>query len=88
MTAMDYENIKFIFVEGLRAGTKWICTEEDMQLYCKNKKLKSNETVFSCREKSCNALVYVSVDKSKVFSTIEMPTHDLLETGGFGNAPQ
>ncbi|XP_033252415.1 uncharacterized protein LOC117191740 [Drosophila miranda] len=73
---MDYENIKFEFREGSRAGCSLLLFSLcEQQIYVKNKHLKLGETTYICRVKLCKARVYLSADKSRVYSNPEYVVH-------------
>ncbi|XP_033239914.1 uncharacterized protein [Drosophila pseudoobscura] len=73
---MDYENIKFEFREGSRAGCSlMLFSLFEQQIYVKNKQLKLGETTYVCRVKFCKARVYLSSDKSRVYSNPEYVVH-------------
>lgn len=63
-------------IEGYRQGSKLLCSIDDSQIYCKNKRLLSGQTTYICRIKTCNARVYLSEFGDRVSSRPEINIHN------------
>ncbi|KRF78544.1 uncharacterized protein Dvir_GJ25679, isoform A [Drosophila virilis] len=74
---MNFSNIDFEFKEGSRAGCSLLLfTINEQQIYVKNKLLKQGDTTYVCRVAGCQARVYLSADKSRVYSKLENMLHN------------